>query len=124
MSIFDALNPRKALARREKEAGLDGTNEVPKPEAPKVEEPEAGTMKQDQFTKPGDKPKSKTPPAEMLRKHRNDQLKAEADDFESEWTKDEVEPLTDAVRAARKKAMASVSRDADEYTKAYDEEMA
>jgi len=49
---------------------------------------------------------------------------SEADEFESEWRDDQdgVEPLTDAVRAARLKAAQRMSEESDEFASAFNEQ--
>ena len=48
----------------------------------------------------------------------------EADEYESNWRDnvDGVEPLTDAVRAARLKAAQKLSEEGDEFASAFDEQ--
>ena len=49
---------------------------------------------------------------------------AEDDEFEAEWRdgQDEVEPLTDAVRAARLKRAQQMSQEGDEFAAAFEKE--
>lgn len=49
---------------------------------------------------------------------------AEDDEFESEWRdgQDDVEPLTDAVRAARLRRAQQMSQEGDEFAAAFEEE--
>lgn len=48
----------------------------------------------------------------------------EADEYESQWRENEdgVEPLTDAVRAARLRAAQKMSEEGDEYAAAFNDE--
>lgn len=48
----------------------------------------------------------------------------EADEYESNWrdNEDGVEPLTDAVRAARLKAAQKLSEEGDEFASAFEEQ--
>lgn len=117
----EIVNPKKTLARREAEAGVQpavGGIEIP------------GDTGQSKFLH-GGKPRTKQTPEEEARKRRSFEelrrkrdaaIKTSSNEFEEEFSRDSGVPLTDAVRAARAVAVEPAMKEDAEYASAYDEE--
>lgn len=121
MSKFDTseiINPKKTLRRREEEAGTQ-------PAAPAASQPKAGGI---EFFNGNRKPmsdeqkKRNQKRLEELLKKRDRELQSSNDEFEEGFRADSNEPLTDAVRAARKEAGAGLEAESAAYEQAFNEE--
>lgn len=60
-------------------------------------------------------------PVEDVKAQEAKRRAGEADEYESGWSEDESEPLTDAVRAARLKRAQQMSAEGDEFASAFNE---
>lgn len=115
----EIANPKKTLRRREEEAGSQ-----PAP-APAASQPKGGGI---EFFNGNRKPATEEQKRrrqkqleELLRK-RDRELQASNDEFEESFRADSGDPLTDAVRAARREAGAGLAAEDQAYSKAYNED--
>lgn len=114
----EIINPKKTLARREAEAeGRSAPAAATKPPGMGVEffNGNRTPMSKDQ------KDRNQKRLEELLRKRERDR-RASADEFEESFRADSGEPLTDAVRAARREAGAGLEAEDQAYSRAYNNE--
>lgn len=115
----EIINPKKTLMRREAEAEGKPASAAPASGAPGM-----GIEFFNGNRKPisDEQKKRNQKRLEELLKKRDRDVRSSNDEFEETFRADSTEPLTEAVRAARREAGAGLEAEDNAYAKAYNED--